>query len=173
MPVPGLPAVSGRCAAEDHDGCDHVVATGARLLSRQRESRDVICDCSCHSRCPLAGRDQVVEAEWSALCVCAGAERRRERLAQAEVFWTGQSEAIKAAMAEVDVGHGRSASEIQAEMESALRRHGVELSPRVNAIIAEFASASTGSRLTAAPKLLRMTGRLAAQGVRFLREHRE
>jgi hypothetical protein len=105
--------------------------------------------------------------------VCAGADRRRERLAQAEVVWAGQSEAIKAAMAEVDVGHGRSASEIQADMESALRRHGVEPSSRLNAAIAEFACASTGSRLTATPKLLRMTGRLAAQGVRFLREHRE
>jgi hypothetical protein len=45
----------------------------------------LLCRCSCHSACALAGRLPVVSrAIWVGLCTCPGTELAEDRLDQAE-----------------------------------------------------------------------------------------
>ena len=42
------------------------------------ESTVALCRCSCHATCPLADRMPVPLTVWQQLCVCTGADERRE-----------------------------------------------------------------------------------------------
>jgi hypothetical protein len=71
---PGWPLRSMSCLAGTHAECGHL---GAMTYGRRDAGRPslVLCQCGCHSACPLAGWSLVVSrAIWEGLCTCAGTE---------------------------------------------------------------------------------------------------
>jgi hypothetical protein len=68
------------CSLDVHRDCAHRIGLGGGFNpSRRRlEFGEVLCRCSCHSACPLAGQDNVSPRDWSDSCSCPGAERERE-----------------------------------------------------------------------------------------------
>jgi hypothetical protein len=53
---------------------------GMRALKawNRLNSTIVLCRCSCHASCPLAGRGPVPLTVWQQLCACPGGDRARE-----------------------------------------------------------------------------------------------
>lgn len=133
----------------------------------------VLCKCDCHANCPLSARkDAVPEADWSTACTCAAAEAERERLAKGRAASAERRERTRAAMREVDLEGGRSAADIQADMEAAYRRHGVEPATDL-AGSASFVEAVTGPRLLLVPRLAKLGWRGLSALRQILHEDRD
>ena len=92
FPVPDSSAESDQaprtlvCARDAHRECPHFVGMGGGGLNPRRlrlEFGTVLCRCSCHDACPLAGtgRWAVPFKLWRDSCTCPGADRARQRMA--------------------------------------------------------------------------------------------
>jgi hypothetical protein len=92
FPVPDSSAESDQaprtlvCARDAHQECPHFAGMGGGGLNPRRlrlEFGTVLCRCSCHDACPLAGtgRWAVPFKLWRDSCTCPGADRARQRMA--------------------------------------------------------------------------------------------
>lgn len=68
------------CSLDAHHECAHRIGLGGGFNPRRLrlEFGEVLCRCSCHSSCPLAGQDNVKPEDWRDRCSCPGAQRERE-----------------------------------------------------------------------------------------------
>jgi hypothetical protein len=167
-----LPSSSSLCRVGAHPDCGHTAGSGAKLFGKDRGSYVLLCHCGCHEHCPLAGQERSSEAAWEQQCSCPGSDRRRALRAAATTIGSEHADAVKAALAEVEVGHGRSAAELETEIGAALRRRGITQSAGMTRTMAEAMSAATGRRALAAPRLGLLGARLLVRGVRTLWRHR-
>ena len=67
------------CRENDHAICAHRFAQRARFIGKQPEADAVLCQCSCHASCPVAGNEYVPTEKWVSLCTCPGAEEAKAR----------------------------------------------------------------------------------------------
>lgn len=184
MPAYEPPTISPWCEREEHSGCDHAFASSFELAPRRfgGGAYDVFCRCPCHADCPLAGHERTRKGLWEAECTCPGAvparARRAELMARLEAERADRKQRMDAALAGVNVGHGRSKTELKAEFTAAFRRHDVKAPEAMLDVAAEALSAVTGPRLLAPPRLGLLGGKLAVRGaraayagIRFLREY--
>src|SRR3954468_23504613 len=84
-----LPTRSRKCLQHDHAGCPHFAGLeDLPSLWRPWQWRSapgyVVCDCDCHSDCPLAGERTVTSAMWRERCACSGAEPVRAKQERVE-----------------------------------------------------------------------------------------
>jgi len=75
------------CARDGHRGCPHFIGMGGGGLNPRRlrlEFGTALCQCSCHSICPLGGASRwfVSFKVWQDSCTCPGADRARQRIAE-------------------------------------------------------------------------------------------
>lgn len=85
---------SRACAGDAHQECGHVAMGTRRRVSPARlQSTIVLCRCSCHAACPLAGRTPVSLTVWQQLCPCPGGERQRAWKEDPDEPWPGAKEA--------------------------------------------------------------------------------
>jgi hypothetical protein len=72
------------CGNDKHRRCGHVAGlnVGFNWPRRRRENDIRVCQCRCHSRCPVAaeGEPTVAPAAWRESCTCPGAEAEGRRL---------------------------------------------------------------------------------------------
>lgn len=81
---PGWPFRSRSCMTGTHQDCGHLGSVGYDVWGGGRPAL-TLCQCGCHSACPLAGRLPFVSrAIWVGLCDCPGAELAEGRLDDAE-----------------------------------------------------------------------------------------
>jgi hypothetical protein len=75
------------CAQDEHGECPHFLGLGGGWLKVLRLQFDDagLCQCSCHSACPVGGTKRwfVPFKVWLSSCACPGAERVRQRFAEA------------------------------------------------------------------------------------------
>lgn len=126
---------SAACATDSHDACAHKLNQGYVVPHQQLNFRGtILCQCQCHSRCPLAQRGRVSELTWLNSCTCAGAAHRRSedtrhRSAQApsgnQKSRTGVDDAIAAVRAQ---SAGKNKAEITQLLKNELNERGIELS---------------------------------------------
>ena len=70
---------SGRlCQMGSHSSCSHKIAGGVHLLRRRKGAFALLCNCGCHSTCPVGSQNEVAEEEWLQECTCPGATSPRE-----------------------------------------------------------------------------------------------
>jgi hypothetical protein len=73
------------CARAGHAECPHFLGIGGGWLNLLRLQFDdaVLCQCSCHSTCPLGGTRRwfVPFKAWLNSCACPGADQVRQRIA--------------------------------------------------------------------------------------------
>lgn len=65
--------VTQPCFYEDHGVCVHVKAGRVDLirgLLRRPYDDIVLCACTCHDQCPLAGRATTTTEIWKSECTC-------------------------------------------------------------------------------------------------------
>jgi hypothetical protein len=81
-PAGGLTAA---CATDEHGDCAHRKRLGGGLKS----GRFIVdlCDCPCHSACPVKGPGRADLDMWRESCVCPGARRMR---AEEDRLWPGR-----------------------------------------------------------------------------------
>ena len=73
---------SGACTGERHADCGHLLG-----ISRGWDAPPdvLLCQCSCHSKCPLADQFLLATREvWPAQCICPGTDRVADKLDEAE-----------------------------------------------------------------------------------------
>jgi hypothetical protein len=74
------------CAQDGHGECPHLFGLGGGWSNLLRLELDDagLCQCSCHSACPVGGTKRwfVPFKVWLNSCVCPGAERARQRFAE-------------------------------------------------------------------------------------------
>jgi hypothetical protein len=139
---------SGRlCQMGLHSSCPHKIAGGVRLLRRPKGAFSQLCGCGCHSTCAVGGQSEVAEEEWLQGCTCPGGDSSREiarrvhheldlrKSQQAEVF------------RDIDIGHGKSAGQIQHEILAAYQNRGYE-APTDFSRISRLIAAGTARRGT-------------------------
>jgi hypothetical protein len=72
-----LPEVSILCRESAHQECGHWVGPQVKLWGRgRRHPNAILCQCACHSACPVTGRLAPDEL-WNSECSCPGAARFR------------------------------------------------------------------------------------------------
>jgi hypothetical protein len=81
---PGGLSGSRSCSTEAHADCGHLASIGYGFWNGGGPA-PLLCQCVCHSACPLVGRLPFVSrATWEAQCTCPGTELAAGRLDQAE-----------------------------------------------------------------------------------------
>jgi hypothetical protein len=78
----GPPPRSRLCTGERHGDCGHLLSAARSRVVRPAV---LLCLCTCHAGCPLAGWLPLVTRQvWQAQCVCPGAGPAAARLDEAE-----------------------------------------------------------------------------------------
>src|SRR5271169_5665829 len=79
---PGGPPRSRSCTGGRHADCGHLGSVARSWAARPAV---LLCYCTCHSQCPLAGRLPLVAREiWQAQCICPGTDLATDKLDEAE-----------------------------------------------------------------------------------------
>jgi hypothetical protein len=117
----------------------------------------VLCDCACHSACPLVNRELVAITVWEQRCACPGTEEARRRLAAAgqpagdfaqfrarlrrerQQQRAARGEAFEAARA---ASAGKTRAEIRALYAAELRTRGLPIPP--SELLDTYAAAIAG-----------------------------
>jgi hypothetical protein len=143
------------CQSAMHASCPHKIGGGVRLF-RGRGAFALLCNCNCHSACPLAGQPQVADEEWVQECTCSGADSLREIhhrfTAEADLLKSQQEEVFR----DLDLGHGKSPEQIQREILAAYGAKGY-VAPSDFSRISRFAAAGSARRGTRTVRLLSET----------------
>jgi hypothetical protein len=138
-----------------HASCPHKVGGGVRLF-RGKGALALLCDCNCHSACPLAKRHQVADEEWVQECTCSGADSLREihdRVREEADLRASQQEEV---LRDIDLGHRKSPEQIQREILAAYSAKGY-VAPSDFSRISRFAAAGSARRGTRTVRLLAET----------------
>lgn len=78
----GYPPRSRSCHGNRHADCGHLLGVARRWDARPAV---LLCLCTCHSGCALAGRLPLVTREvWQAQCICPGTDLAAGKLDEAE-----------------------------------------------------------------------------------------
>jgi hypothetical protein len=156
------------CEEGDHARCGHNFAAAWFPF---RGSQAVLCNCDCHSSCPLAGRSEVPEDVWVARCVCAGSDGWRESKRRATAYADVQRERQREVMESIDFGRGKSGAEIERLIVAGYAARGWE-PPTDFAWLSRFVAAVTARRGRGA-RLAVEAGRSFRTAKKWLRESRD
>src|SRR5580698_5733058 len=66
------------CQIEMHPSCPHKNGGGVRLFGSRTDAMAQLCNCICHSACPIANQREVADEEWVQQCTCPGSDALRE-----------------------------------------------------------------------------------------------
>jgi hypothetical protein len=171
-PMPPVDAGSSQvCQMGLHSSCPHKTAAGAHLLGRRRGSFVLLCDCSCHSMCPIGSQSEVADEEWLLGCTCVGSNSAREIALGVKKEADLRKSQLEEVLRDIDVGKGKPAIQIQREILTAYEDKGYE-APGDFSRISRFVAAGTGRRGTRTARLLielaesvRAAGRWAEESV--------
>lgn len=141
------------CQSEMHASCPHKIGGGVRLFRGKKGAFVLLCNCNCHSDCPLAKQAQVTDAEWVQECNCSGADSLREIHDRVREDANLRESQLKEVLRDVDLGHGKSPEQIQREILAAYDAKGYE-APSDFSRISRFAAANTARRGTRTIRLL-------------------
>jgi hypothetical protein len=142
------------CQIEMHASCPHKIGGGVRLFRGKKGAFALLCNCNCHSDCPLAKQAQVTDAEWVQECTCSGADSLREIDNRVREEADLRESQLKEVLLDVDLGHGKSPEQIQREILAAYDAKGYE-APGDFSRISRFAAANSARRGTRTIRLLR------------------
>lgn len=117
------------CEASHHEECGHKRGGGTNIF-RSGHATALLCQCECHSRCPVASAAPIANSEWEARCTCPGSTGQRLREQDVRHERAQRKSLIKEAMGTVDVWPGRNETDLRADLEIAFRERGVEMSPQ-------------------------------------------
>jgi len=141
------------CQIEMHASCPHKIGGGVRLFRGKKGAFALLCNCNCHSGCPLAKQAQVTDAEWVQECTCSGADSLREIDNRVREEADLRESQLKEVLLDVDLGHGKSPEQIQREILAAYDAKGYQ-APTDFSRLSRFAAASTARRGTRTVRLI-------------------
>jgi hypothetical protein len=144
---------SSHCQNEMHASCPHKVGGGARIFRRTTGSVALLCNCICHSACPVANRREVTDEVWAQECTCPGSDFLREIQKQVREETDLRKSQRQEVMRDMDFGHGKSAQQVQGEILAVYAVKGYE-APSDFSRISRFAAANTARRGTRTVRLL-------------------
>ena len=155
-----LPNRSGHCLRQGHASCPHFAGLhGTPHLWRPWQWRAasltyVVCDCDCHSACPLAAQRTVSRKLWREGCTCPGAALVRERQDRAEKL----KHDLAAVAAEMQSADGWDADELERRLSAVYRSHREAVPPGLTnwSRLVTAANSRKGDRI---PRLLWMAAR--------------
>ena len=153
---------SVQCLDDGHDRCPHFsgLDVGSALRRRAEDHVYVLCLCSCHDGCPLAGRGAVPRGVWALQCTCPGADPVRARQEQADRRRRDVAEVMEGVQREGLLA----ADEIETRLRAAYLRHGEDLPPGLRGW-AKVAAAGTARPGTRTPRLVWLGVRAVARSV--------
>jgi hypothetical protein len=112
-----------------------------------------LCDCTCHSACPVANQSEVTNEQWVRDCTCPGSVALKEILLRIkeenDLHQSQRHEVFRG----IDLGHGKSAEQIQREILAAYDAKGYE-APTDFSRISRFVAANTARRGTRTVRVL-------------------
>jgi hypothetical protein len=141
------------CQSEMHASCPHKVGGGVRLFGGKNGAFALLCNCVCHSACPLATRSQVTDEDWIQECTCSGGDSLREIQNRVREEADLRISHQKEVFLDIDLGHGKSPEQIQREILAAYDAKGYE-APSDFSRISRFVAANTARRGTRTVRLL-------------------
>jgi hypothetical protein len=152
--MPPADAGSSRvCQVGLHSSCPHKTAGGARLLGRRKGSFALLCNCDCHSLCPIGNQSEVADEEWLQGCTCPGSNSTREIALGVKKEANLRKSQLEEVLRDIEIGHGKPATQIQREILAAYEDKGYE-APSDFSRISRFVAAGTGRRGTRTARLL-------------------
>jgi hypothetical protein len=154
---------SGRlCQIESHSSCPHKIAGGMHLLRRRKGAFALLCNCGCHSTCPVGDRSEVAEEEWLRGCTCPGSDSSREIALRVKKEIDLRKSQHAEVFRDIDIGHRKSAEQIQREILAAYESKGYE-APTDFSRISRFVAAGSARRGTRTARfLIEMVGSIRA-----------
>src|SRR3954470_19673054 len=84
----------------------------AASLFRRSSGRAVLCQCTCHTECPVRAAE-VPEEVWFEQCTCPGSAARREGQRRVKVEMDEHKRRHEEVMLSIDIDRGKSADEIR------------------------------------------------------------
>jgi hypothetical protein len=163
-----LPTRSGHCLRQGHAGCPHFAGLhGTTVLWRPWQRRGagltyVVCDCDCHSACPLAARRTVSREAWREGCTCPGAAAVRETQDRAAELKND----LAVTAAEMQSADRWDPEELERRLSEAYRSHGEAVPPGL-AGWSRLLTAANARKGTRTPRLLWLAARGIAGVVRW------
>jgi len=136
-----------------HDSCSHKMGGGIQLFRPRKRAMALLCICSCHSTCPMGNRREVGDDEWLEGCTCPGSSYLREIQLRVKKEADQRRSQEEDVIRDIDLGHGKSAQQIQREILAAYEAKGYE-APSDFSRVSRFAAASTARRGTRTARLL-------------------
>jgi hypothetical protein len=136
-----------------HSSCPHKTAGGAHLLGRRKGSFALLCNCRCHSMCPIGNQSEVADEEWLQGCTCLGSNSPREIALRVKKEADLRQSQLEEVLRDIDIGQGKPATQIQREILAGYEDKGYE-APSDFSRVSRFVAAGTGRRGTRTPRLL-------------------
>jgi hypothetical protein len=157
------------CQEEDHQACPHQYASGVRFGFRS-VLLAYLCPYECHQDCSLWPSLEVPNDEWIERCTCPGAARSKEIWRTSKEDADHHKEAAKVAFDEVLMAKPIGREETEFALETAYRRHGIELGSIERDYLPEMAQARLASRPQKDVLAIKALGRFGLSMVRAFRE---
>jgi hypothetical protein len=159
---------SSDCDDGRHIECGHRLGNVGHLFRKVETPQITLCQCDCHSSCPIASDEAIPESVWYQQCSCPGAEEsKQQHRAWAEERATRKRTTQEICSTVDATGKGR--AEIRAELELAYRRRGIEPNPYELDGISSAMEAASGPSLLAVPRMLGSLGRLVSNAIKDIR----
>jgi hypothetical protein len=175
MPLDKGPRIdtSQYCIENDHANCGHSFASRGRFIGKQPEANAVLCQCACHSICPIAGDECVPNEVWLSLCTCPGAVDRKEWQAESDSMEAERKMHVKEILASIELEETKSRSDYRSELERAFEEHGITASSYEFDMHAGILEAASGPSHLAGARVFGTFGRLISRAVRDIRKSSE